>query len=392
MEQAATSDTNLLSHTQSRNNMNACVWAEHYLVNLIYHVDYILIFQLKLYGGQEEILGIPKYPEFIGYTLPATSVTSRIIPVNSSGVIFANLYSVTLCFLYSVIICFLTVYYYHSRMLKKRIDDLINKDTDLSKGIRITTNTAIVIEFSARLVSCIVWTLNIDNLSGVILVVWMPQIHLLMVIVVQNSFGNIYMCHQEKGSGMSCKEKYEKSELRIFSNMCASTFALFYVLNPAVILTFVYPAQIIVIYTSVTAYLFATTIFSASIIKLNRRLTKKRNKDNHQNDKENQKNISQCNEDKINQPVHWTKRSFKILIFIILWLVVVYLHFLLVLTSYLLLIGKSSVINSTPSFIISLVPSILISGGAWFAKKVTFETEVENVQVSGKNVDTNGKE
>ena len=42
--------------------------------------------------------------------------------------------------------------------------------------------------------------------------------------------------------------------------MCASTFALFYVLNPAVILTFVYPAQIIVIYTSVTAYLFATTI------------------------------------------------------------------------------------------------------------------------------------
>ena len=161
----------------------------------------ILLFQLKLYGGQEEIPGIPKYPEFIGYTLPATSVTSRIIPVNSSGVIFANLYSVTLCFLYSVIICFLTVYYYHSKMLKKRTDDLINKDTDLSKGIRITTNTALVIEFSARLVSCIVWTLNIDNLSGVILVLWMPQIHLLMVIVVQNSFSNVYMCHQEKGSG-----------------------------------------------------------------------------------------------------------------------------------------------------------------------------------------------
>ena len=77
-----------------------------------------------------------------------------------------------------------------------------------------------------------------------------------------------------------------------------------------------------------------------------------------------------------------------------LWLVVVYLHFLLVLTSYLLLIGKNSVINSIPSFIISLVPSILISGGAWFAKKVTFETEVENVQTNGENVaiDTNGKE
>ena len=56
---------------------------------------------------------------------------------------------------------------------------------------------------------------------------------------------------------------------------------------------FVYPAQIIVIYTFIAAYLFATTIFSASIIKLNRRQTKKRN-DNHQNDKEYQKNISQC--------------------------------------------------------------------------------------------------
>ena len=266
-------------------------------------------------------------------------------------------------------------------MLKKRVDDLINKNTDLSKGIRITTNTAIVIEFTARLVSCIVWTLNIDNSSGVILAVWMPQIHLLTVIVVQNSFTNIYICLQEnkdkEKSKMSCKDRYANSELRIFSNMCASAFALFYALNPAIILTFAYPAQTIVIYTSVTAYLFATSIFSASIIKLNRGLTK----DNQLSDKKDQKSIPECNQD-INkgdkQPVQWTKISVKILIFIILWLIVVYLHFLLVLTSYLLLIGKSSVINSTPSFIISLVPSILISGGAWFAKKVAFETEVEN--------------
>ena len=171
------------------------------------------------------------------------------------------------------------------------------------------------------------------------------------------------------------------------ANMCASAFALFYVFNPAVILTFAYPAQIIVIYTSVTAYLFAASIFSASIIKLNRGLTK----DNHPSDKKNQKSIPECDQD-INkgdkQPVQWTKISFKILIVIILWLIVVYLHFLLVLTSYLLLIGKSSVINSTPSFIISLVPSILISGGAWFAKKVAFETEVENEQIEDENVDT----
>ena len=322
-------------------------------------------------------------------------MTSRIIPIGSSGVIVANLYSITLCVLYSVIICFLTAYYYHSKTLKKKVDDLINKDTDLSKGIRITTNTAIVIEFGARLVSCIVWTLNIDNSSSAILAVWMPQIHLLMVIAVQNSFGNIYMCYQDNREKrrMSCKERYAKSELRIFSNMCASAFALFYVLNPAVILTFAYPAQIIVIYTSVTAYLFATTIFSASIIKLNRILTK----DNQSSDTKDHKSIPECDQginEGNNLQVQRTKISFKILIFIILWLIVVYLHFLLVLTSYLLLIGKSSVINSTPSFIISLVPSILISGGAWFAKKVAFEnSEEKNAQIKDKKVDSpNGNE
>ena len=87
-----------------------------------------------------------------------------------------------------------------------------------------------------------------------------------------------------------------------------------------------------------------------------------------------------------------TRKSFKTLVYIILWLIVLYLHFLLVLISYLLLIGKSSVINSTPAFIISLVQSILISGGAWFVKKVVFVTETE-VENEVENVDTpNGKD
>ena len=183
-----------------------------------------------------------------------------------------------------------------------------------------------------------------------------------------------------------------------FSNLCESAFALFYALNPAVILTFAYPVQIIVIYTSIAAYLFATTIFSASIIKLNRVLTK----DSHPSDTKNRKIVPECEQDDVNKgnnqsdSVKWirtvTRKSFKTLVYIILWLIVLYLHFLLVLISYLLLIGKSSVINSTPAFIISLVPFILISGGAWFVKKVVFVTETE-VENEVENVDTpNGKD
>ena len=58
------------------------------------------------------------------------------------------------------------------------------------------------------------------------------------------------------------------------------------------------------------------------------------------------------------------------LLFITLWLVVVYLHFLAIFALYSLLIGKASVINTGPLFLISLIPSALLSGGAWIAKKI----------------------
>jgi hypothetical protein len=47
--------------------------------------------QLKFYGGREQVLSVMENVEFIGFTLPATSVTSSIIPI-SSDVVFVNLY------------------------------------------------------------------------------------------------------------------------------------------------------------------------------------------------------------------------------------------------------------------------------------------------------------
>ena len=84
-----------------------------------------------------------------------------------------------------------------------------------------------------------------------------------------------------------CCDCNTTSELRTFANMSATAFALFYMLFPTIILMFAYPTQIIVIFTFVTAYMFATTVFSASIIKLYNVL-KQKSGNNENNDRDSQ--------------------------------------------------------------------------------------------------------
>ena len=188
--------------------------------------------------------------EFIGFTLPATSVTSNVIPIGSD-VIFVNLYSSIFCILYAISICLLTVWYFSpSSPAKKLIDRVINDKPDLSLGIRITSTTALIIEFIARLATCITWTLNTQNSAGIVLGIWMPQIHLLLTAAVQIVFISIYVSYQkrmeeknknnikenelgedidkaDKAAKHRCCDCNTKSELRTFSNMSATAFALF---------------------------------------------------------------------------------------------------------------------------------------------------------------------
>ena len=329
------------------------------------------------------MLDVAKNVEFIGFTLPATSVTSNIIPIGSD-VIFVNLYSSILCILYAISICLLTVWYFMpSSPAKKLIDKVINDRPDLSLGIRITSSTALYIESITRLANSIVWTLNIQNSSGIVFGIWMPQINLLLVAIIHFSFVNFYVCYQKKKEEMQkrkqssaevgesrtdtgeqakrrcCNCNAMSTELQIFCNMCATAFALFYMLFPTIILMFAFPTQIIIIFTFVTAYLFATTIIFASIIKL----FKSGNKQD--NDHSSQQNIQ-----KSSLQIKLLKRTFIGLLFIISWLIILYLHVLAVLALYTLLIGRGSVINTGPLFLISLLPSALLSGGAWVVKRV----------------------
>ena len=332
--------------------------------------------------------------EFIGFTLPATSVTSNTIPI-SSDVVFVNLYSSILCALYTVSICLLTVWYFSpGSPAKKVIDQVINDKPDLSLGIRITSTTALIMEFVTRLATCITWTLNIQNSAGIVLGIWMPQIQLILTGAVQIIFVSVYVSYQKKREERkiteqkSIKEKIivetmdrgeqmkrgyctscacdcnTKSEFRTFSNMSATAFGFFHMLFPTIILTFAYPTQIIVIFTFVTAYMFATSIFSASIIKLYGVL-KHDSSNNENNDQE-----SQQSNQKSTKLAKLLKVVFVGLIFATLWLIVIYLHFLVVFASYSFLIGRGSVINTGPLFLISLLPSAVLSGGAWIAKRI----------------------
>ena len=56
-------------------------------------------------------------------------------------------------------------------------------------------------------------------------------------------------------------------------------------------------------------------------------------------------------------------------LFVPLWLIVLYLHFLVIFISYTLFIGKGAVINTGPLFLIFLLPSVFISGVAWIVKR-----------------------
>ena len=163
---------------------------------------YGLFFQLKLYSeGPQKTLGIT---ENVGFTLPATSVTSATIPIGSD-VIFINLYSSILCLLYAVSICLLTIWYFSpGSPAKKLIDRVINDNIDISLGIRITSATAVIVECITRLAICITWTLNTQNVAGIVLGIWMPQIHLVLVCAVHIIFVSFSVRHHKQ------KEKKER--------------------------------------------------------------------------------------------------------------------------------------------------------------------------------------
>ena len=137
-----------------------------------------------------------------------------------------------------------------------------------------------IVECITRLAICITWTLNTQSVAGIVLGIWMPQIHLVLTCAVHLIFVSFSVRHhkqiekkkereqkiingdenEESDMGVPtkcihtvllscCDFNIIESELRTFASMCATVFALLYMFFPTIILMFAYPTQIIVIFT-----------------------------------------------------------------------------------------------------------------------------------------------
>ena len=149
---------------------------------------------MKLYAGQQYKFRTIKDFTLIGFTLPITSVTSKTIPTEND-VIFGNLYSSASCLLFMVGFSLFAAWYYdHQKGL--RDEEVENSHMEsfskwkfkhnknaLYRGLVRTLVLSLILEFCSRVVSCIVWTVHVDESSSTFLAVWLPQLWLLIAYI-----------------------------------------------------------------------------------------------------------------------------------------------------------------------------------------------------------------
>ena len=334
----------------------------------LYPMHTIFFMQLKVYAGNQEVLNFIQDNTAIGFTLSSASVSTNIDPFGSDITIII-LYSATSCILYAISVCLFPCWCFHltekRRKHKNKIKPILENNRELIGGMLITSIIAIAFEFCARIVHCIVWTIHRENIIGNVLGVWLPQLFLFLFATFVNSCGHTCICcsrvfaswlrYYTRPFMLNDPDEVNQqnrsnycfmftSKVNVILPIHLTIFGLVYCFFPAVILTFVYPTRMIAIFTFVLAYFFATTVIYAVMIKLYGWFLLGINK------------IIKC--------------SIFITLFVIVSLVIMYIYAITLVFIYALIIGKGSVVNTTPLFIISLFPSIILSLGAWIAKRI----------------------
>ena len=242
-----------------------------------------------------------------------------------SDVYLVNVCSFTLSILF-VIILLVFIKWYKRNDNQDRITKLKLDESNLMVGFRFTATTVGILEIVARLTSCIMWTtkFNVNN-SSFFVAVWLPNLIISSTQILDFLFRYIFTCISKLNTHHQSFAKRYLSTPQIFLRLFAAVYILSCFLFPTIILTFVYPTQMIAVIAFVLAYLFATTVFSALLKKeyYFEFITKK------------------------------TKLYFFI-VYIIISLIILYLHCIGITFMYLLLIGRGSVINTGPLFLLSL--------------------------------------
>lgn len=324
---------------------------------------YIKNSQVKLCAGQQHKLEAIDDFKLIGFTLPNTSVTSKTIPTESD-VIFGNLYSSTSCLLFMVGFSLFAVWYYQKSLQNEEFKNSHMKSFSkwkfkhnknvLYRALVRTLVLALILEFCSRVASCIVWTVHVNESPSTFLAVWLPQLWLLfayMYVIFFMVFYTYKSVHYNK--------LYNIRVLYHFLILCLSIFMFCYLLFPSTILMFVYPTEMIAIFTFILAYLFATTVILAGLDKIR--------ESSHPNEGHN----LMVNHYRCLSKGCVTKYVSQYIPFVI----VLYLLLIVLIILYTLLIGNSAAASSGPLFIITLFPSAFMSGTALIFKRIAFRDD-----------------
>ena len=289
-----------------------------------------------MYTDQQEA---HNFGNSIGFTIPSNTVSTRI-KLSGQDVIIENLYSFIMCFIYAVfVVTFFRHYYPHHR---REIGTFIANNTELTGGLTITAVAGITVEIIARFVNCALWSVNIGNPLGELIPVWLPQGYILAMGTFMNIFYHIKIICTARNTPTN-----HDLNPHILLPVIYMVFGLLYTIFPALILMITYPNQMIAMILTIAAFLFATTIFSAIMIKLYTELPAS------------------------------TSRYGKTLRFILctcmpFYLALASLKSVVVLLLYLLTISRGSAINSGPLILLSILPSAVVAILSWIAKKGVF--------------------
>ena len=336
-------------------------------------------FQLKVYTEQR---AARSFKNNIGFTTPRLMVSSTInLSRQHTEIITVNFYSFFMCLLYAVSVYLVFKHFYPSHEVQ--ISEYIRDNNELVGGLTVTTILTVAIEILTRIINSAIWSATIDNGSGVFVAVWLPQGCIFFMGTCVNIYYHIkYLIRapcNDSGETMELRELISDSEGNTETRQCLDFFrrcydtvvtkfsaninvhvilplmltayGIIYTAFPAFILMVAYPTQVISIIPTAVAFLFATIVFSAIMIKLYKQ--------------------------SVPSPRLQRRREtimFIVCRFIPFYFAVLFLKSVVVIFLYLLIIGRGSLTTGPLlTILLSILPPLSVSGVSWIAKKMILD-------------------
>ena len=325
-------------------------------------------FQLKVYAKQQ---ATRSFENNIGFTTPREMVyISTTIKLTGQDVIIANLYSFIMCFLYAASVYSFLNHYYPSH--EDEISTRIRDNSELVGGLTVTAILTVAMEIITRFINCGIWSASVKSSSGVFVAVWLPQGYIFFMGTCLNLYYHVKYLRRAPVETVNDEIRWWQLDtlsryydavvtrfaasinVHIILPLMLTAFGLAYTAFPAFVLMVAFPTLVIVMIPTALAFLFATGIFSAIMIKLYKQ------------------SVTSPRLEKRKETIMFTLWRF-----LPFYIAVLFLKSVIVILLYLLIVGRGSVTNSGPLFILmlSILPPFLVSSISWIAKKTILDSD-----------------